>query len=128
MGDDGLGDPKIQDFFTHELSAVVGDDGVGDPETENDVLDKIYYLLIANLSQGPCLNPLSELIDRDKQVGQALRCFLEGPQKVWAPHNKRPCNGDRLELLGQSMDLPHEVLASPARPHDVRHVASGRRQ
>jgi hypothetical protein len=82
MGDDGLGDPKIQEFFTHELSAVVGDDGVGDPETENDVLDEIYYLLIANLSQGPCLNPLSELIDRDKQVGQALRCFLEGPQKV----------------------------------------------
>jgi hypothetical protein len=33
---------------------------------ENDILDEIHYLLGANLRQGPCLNPLSKLVDRDK--------------------------------------------------------------
>jgi hypothetical protein len=49
---------------------------------ENDVLDKIYCLLGANLSQGPCLNLFSEFIDYDEQVGQAPRSFLEWPQEV----------------------------------------------
>jgi hypothetical protein len=41
---------EIQKKFPGELSVVVGDDRVRDPETENDVLDEIYYLLGANRS------------------------------------------------------------------------------
>jgi hypothetical protein len=41
---------EIQEFFPDELSAVVGADGVRDLKTENDVLDKIYCMLGANLS------------------------------------------------------------------------------
>jgi hypothetical protein len=107
------------------LSAIVGDDGVRDTKTENDVLDEVYGMLGANLSQGLRIDPLSKLVDCDKQVGQAPRHFLEGSQKVQVPHGKWPCNGDYLELLGWSMDLPREVLAPPAGPHDLRHVASG---
>jgi hypothetical protein len=114
-------------IFPGELSVIVGDDGVKDLEMENDVLDKIYCMLGANLSQGSHLDPLSELVDRDKQVGQALGCLLKGPQKVQAPHGTRPHNGDCLEFLGRSMDLPCKVLGSPIGPHDLRHVASGRR-
>jgi hypothetical protein len=87
---------EIQELFPGKLSVIVGDDGGRDPEMENDVLDKIYYLLGANLSQEPCLNPLSELVDHHKQLCQAPRRFLLGPQKDQAPHGKQPCNGDGL--------------------------------
>jgi hypothetical protein len=87
---------EIQENFPSELSVVIGDDGVGDPEMENDVRDEIHYLLGANLRQGPHVDPLSELVDRDKQVGQAPRRFFEGSQKVQAPHSKQPCNGHYL--------------------------------
>jgi hypothetical protein len=80
---------------------------------ENNVLDKTYWLLGADFSKGSCLNPLSELVDHDKQVGQALGCFLEGPQKIYTQHGKRPCNEYGLELLGRCVDLSHEVLAPP---------------
>jgi hypothetical protein len=61
---------------------------LGTPKVENDVLDEIHCLLGANLSQGPRLDSLSELVDLDEQVGQALGCFLEGPQEVQPPHGK----------------------------------------
>jgi hypothetical protein len=60
---------EIQDFFSGELSVVVSNDRVRDPKTKNDVLDEIYGLLGANFSHGLHLDPLSKLIDRDKQVG-----------------------------------------------------------
>jgi hypothetical protein len=40
---------KIQEPFPGKLGAVVGDDGVGDPKAENNILDKTYCLLRANL-------------------------------------------------------------------------------
>jgi hypothetical protein len=54
---------EIQEVFPDELSAVVGDDGVRNPKMENDVLDKIYCLVGANLSQRPHLLPLSKLVN-----------------------------------------------------------------
>jgi hypothetical protein len=94
VGDCGLVHPdvviitEIQEFFLDELSVVVGDDGVRDPKMKNDVLDEIYCLHGANLSQGHHLDPLSKLVDRDKQVGRAPGCFVKGPQKVQAPYSK----------------------------------------
>jgi hypothetical protein len=73
------------------------------------VLNEIYYRHGTSIFQGPCLHRLSEFIDRDKHMGQA-------------PHDKWLCNGDGLELLGQSMDLPCEVLASPVGPHDLSNI------
>jgi hypothetical protein len=70
------------------VSVIVGDDRVRDHKIENDVLDEIYCRIGANLSQGPHLDPLSKLIDRDEQVGQAPGRFLEGSQKVQGPHGK----------------------------------------
>jgi hypothetical protein len=48
------------------MSTIFGDDRVRDLKTKTDALDEIYGLLGANLSQGPCFNPLSKLIDRDE--------------------------------------------------------------
>jgi hypothetical protein len=69
---------EIQEFFSCELSAVVGDDRVRDPEMENDVLDEIHGFLEANFGQGLHLDPLSEFVDRDKQVSQVPSRLLEG--------------------------------------------------
>jgi hypothetical protein len=69
--------PEIQELLPGELGAIIGDDGVWDPKTENNVLDKIHHLFGVDLYQGSCLNPLSELVDRNMQVGQVIGCFLE---------------------------------------------------
>jgi hypothetical protein len=94
---------------------------------ENDVLHEIHGLLGANFGQGFRLDPLSKFIDCDEQVGQALRRLIEGSQKVQAPHGEQPGNVDCLELLGQGVNLPSEVLAFPAGPYDLRCVGGGHR-
>jgi hypothetical protein len=60
---------KIQELLVGELGTIVGDDRVGDPKTENNVLDKTHLLFGVDVSQGPCLNPHSEFVNPDKQVG-----------------------------------------------------------
>jgi hypothetical protein len=75
---------EIQELFSGELSLVVSDDGIRNPETENDVLDEGHNLLGTNFSQGLHLNPLSELLDYDEQVGQVHGCLLEGSKKIQA--------------------------------------------
>jgi hypothetical protein len=61
-------------------------------------------------------------------VGQAPGRLLEGSQEVQAPYDKQPYNGDCLELMGRNVGLPHEVLASPIGPHDLRYITSSLRQ
>jgi hypothetical protein len=95
-----LSSQKSRIFFFGELSVVVSDDIVRDPEAENDVLDEIHSLLGANFGQGFHLDPLSKFIDHDERVGQTPRRLLEGSQKVQAPHDEWPGNGDCVELLG----------------------------
>jgi hypothetical protein len=67
---------------------------------EDNVLDKAYHLFGANCGHGFSFDPLSELVDRDKQVGEAPGRFSEGSQEVQAPHSKGPCDGDGLVFLG----------------------------
>jgi hypothetical protein len=88
---------EIQELVPGELGAVVSDDRAGDLKVEDDVLDKAYHLFGANFGHGPSLDPLSELVDHDKQVGEAPGRIFEGPEEVQAPHNKGPCDGDGLE-------------------------------
>jgi hypothetical protein len=78
---------------------------------------KAHCLFKADFSQGSSLNPLSEFVDSDAQVGQALRRFLEGSQQVQTPHDEMPCDEDDLELLGWHVDLSSKVLSSLTRPH-----------
>jgi hypothetical protein len=117
---------EIQESFPGELGLVVSDGRVRDPKVENDALDKAYHFLGADLSQGPSLDLFSELVDHDKQVGEAPRCFLEESQEVQAPHSKRPCDGDGLEPLGRHVDLSCKVLEPLARPHDLDCIIGGR--
>jgi hypothetical protein len=79
---------EIQGFFLGEPSVVVSDDRVMDPKMGNDVLDEFHAFLGANFSQMLCLDPLSEFIDCDEQMGQAPRRLLEVSQELQAPHNE----------------------------------------
>jgi hypothetical protein len=48
----------------------------------NNVGKEEHRLLRFDLGDWSSLNPLWELVDGDKQVGQAPGCFLERPDKV----------------------------------------------
>jgi hypothetical protein len=116
---------EVKELLPIELGPVVSDDRVRDPKIEDSVLDKAYHLFGANFGQGPSLDLLSELADRDKQVGGAPGHFFEGSQEVYAPHGKGLHDGDGLEILGQRVDLLHKVLAPYAKPHNLNCVVDG---
>jgi hypothetical protein len=117
---------EVQELLPGELGPIVSDDRVGNLKEEDDILDKAYHLFGADFGQEPSLNPLSELVDHDKQVGEAPEHFFEGSQEVQAPHDKGPCDGDGLKLLGWCVDLPRNVLAPLARLHNPNCVAGSR--
>jgi hypothetical protein len=48
----------------------------------NNISKEEHHLLRFNSRDRSSLNPLRELVDGDKQVGEALGCFLERPYKV----------------------------------------------
>jgi hypothetical protein len=98
---------------------------LGTPKQKN-VLDKAYRLFGTNCGRGLSFDPLSKLIDYDKQVGEAPGRFFEGSQEVQAPYGKGPCDGDGLEHLGRCVDLSRKVLTSFARPNNLNCVGSDR--
>jgi hypothetical protein len=73
---------EIKELLSGEIGATIDDDRVRKPKAGNNVLQKTNRLLGADFSQGPCLDPLSELVDYDTWVGQASEGFLEGSQKI----------------------------------------------
>jgi hypothetical protein len=94
---------------------------------KNDVLQEIHSLLGAKFSHGLCLDPLSEFIEHDEQVGYVPVCLLEGSQDVQTPYGESQGNGDCLELLGRGVNLPSKILTSPVGPYYLCHIA-GRSQ
>jgi hypothetical protein len=101
---------EVQELLSGEPGAVVGDDSIGDPKAEDNGLHKAYHLFGANFGQRISLDPLGELVDHDKHVGEAPGQFFEGSQDVQAPHGKGPYDGDGLEFLGWRVDLSCKVL------------------
>jgi hypothetical protein len=57
---------EVQELLSGELSAIIDNDRIRYPKMEDDILDKIHRLLRADLSQRPCLDPFSKLIDCDE--------------------------------------------------------------
>jgi hypothetical protein len=90
---------EVKELFADELRAVIGDDGVWDLEALNYVSKEEHRLLGFDSRDWSSLNPLGELVDGDKQVGEAPECFLEWPNKVQTPNREGPSDGDCLEHL-----------------------------
>jgi hypothetical protein len=79
---DGVVMTEIQELLPGELSVVVGDDGVWDPKAENNVLDKIYRVLGADLSRGPFASiRLVNLSTATSRWVKPPSAFLKGPKK-----------------------------------------------
>jgi hypothetical protein len=78
---------ELQDLVSGKIGVVVGDDRFGDPKAEDNVFDNAYWFFGANFGHVLSLDPLSELVDRDKQVGEAPGRFFwrvpKGPGPTW---------------------------------------------
>jgi hypothetical protein len=66
----------------------------------NNISKEEHRLLRFNSCDRPSLNPLRELIDGDKQVGEAPGRFLAQPDNVQTLDRERLSDVDRLERLG----------------------------
>jgi hypothetical protein len=64
-----------------------------------DVEEKFHGLLGSDRRNRPCLNPLHELVNSDKQMRVAPWSFPEGPDQIESPNRKWPRDGDLLECL-----------------------------
>ena len=98
------------------------------PRVDCDLVDSRClegYLFGLDPCDGSDLNPLGELVDCDKQVGEAPGRLLQRPDEVETPDSKGPGDGDRLQGLSGEMDLPSKELASLAGPHDLRGIGHG---
>jgi hypothetical protein len=73
---------EVKELFTVELHAIIGDDGIWDPEAMNNIGKEEHHLLRLDSRNWSSFNPLRELVNGDKQVGEAPRRFLEQPNKV----------------------------------------------
>jgi hypothetical protein len=79
---------KVQELLSGELGAIVSDDRIGDPKAKNNVSNKAYRLFRANYGHKLSLDPLNELVDCDKQVGEAPKSVLKGPKRS-KPHTTK---------------------------------------
>jgi len=77
----------------------------------DDIRDKQQCLFGLDPCDGSDLNPLRELVDCDKQVGEAPGRLLQRPDEVEAPNSKGPSDGDRLPSLSREVNLPSIKLA-----------------
>ena len=70
---------ELQELSPGELYAVIGDYGVRYSKSVDDIREKQHCLFGLDSCDGSDLNPLGELVDCDKQVGEAPRRFLQRP-------------------------------------------------
>jgi len=91
----------------------------------DDICEEQHCLFSLDPCDGSDFDPLGELVDCDKQVGEAPRRFLQRPDQVEAPDSKRPGDGDRLQSLSGEMNLSSVELASLTGSHDLRGVSHG---
>ena len=65
------------------------------------------------------LYPLCKLVYGDKQVRMAPGRPLERSDQIELLERERPCDGNRLELLGRQVGLPSVVLAPFVGVHNL---------
>ena len=116
---------ELQEHSPGELCAIIGDYEVWYSKSVDDIREEQNCLFGLDPCDGSDLNPLGELVDCDKQVGEAPGRVLQRPYEVESPDGKGPGDGDRLQSLSGEMNLPSVKLASLTGPHDLRGVSHG---
>jgi hypothetical protein len=110
---------EVKEFLPRELGVFVGDDRVGYAEAVNDVDEEGYRLLGVDIDDWSSLDPLGELVDRHKEMGEAPGRLSEWSHHVEVPHRERPRDGDCLERLRRKVSLSGVELAPLASPYNV---------
>ena len=67
---------ELQEFPPSELFAVISDYGVGHSKSMDNIREEQHCLFGLDPGDGTDLNSLGELVDHDKQVGEAPRRLL----------------------------------------------------
>jgi hypothetical protein len=76
-------------------------------------------LLGADVDDGSGLDPLQELVDRYKKVGEAPERLSEWANHVEIPDGEGPRDGDCMQRLRREISLSGVELAPLTAPHDV---------
>ena len=76
----------------------------------NDVIKQLSRLLHCSLDQGFVFDPLGEFVDVDVDPAETSRHGLEGPDHIQSLACKGPRRMNRLQGLGQDMDLLSKKL------------------
>ena len=92
-------EPK--ELLSGELHAIVRNDGVWDSKVMEDVEEEQHGLLRLDRRDRSSLYPLCKLVYGDMQVRIAPRHPLERSDQIKPLDHEWPCDGDRLEHLGQ---------------------------
>jgi hypothetical protein len=95
-----------------ELNVVVGNDRIMYPKTDNDILDKIYSLLRADLARG---FPSTHLVNLSTMTSRWVKppgAFLKAPKKIQTPYYKQQSVG----IIWSSRDGTWTCLAKNWHP------------
>jgi hypothetical protein len=76
---------KLQELSVGKLGAIIGGDGVRHSKLVDDVREKGHDLLCPEICDWACLDPLSESVHGNQQVGVAPGHFSQGLNDV-QPH------------------------------------------
>jgi hypothetical protein len=95
--------------------------------SEDVVMDKVADFGGGDGCQWLHLNPRSEVVDHDHEVGVALGLFKERLKKVQPPGRKRSSEWNSLQCMHWLVHLLCVELACPAPPYYVSGVLNLRR-
>ena len=107
---------KFCHFPLDKVVAVIGDDAVRVAVPVDELAEELGSGLPVALLDGFGLDPLGELVDCDKQMGEARWSSLELAHHVESPDRKGPGDGDRLQRRAGEVSLvciflaPHALL------------------
>jgi hypothetical protein len=73
---------ELQELLACEVGSVVCDHGVWYTKQIDNIMEELDGLLGVSFGDGFRLDPLGELVHRDKQVSETTRGLLEGPLKT----------------------------------------------
>jgi hypothetical protein len=106
---------ELQEPLASEIGPIVYDDGFGHTEPVDNVKEELDGLLGVGFGDGFRLDPLGELVHRDKPMSETTRGLLERLDHVETRDRERLGEGDGLKRLHYQVGLPSIELTPLAR-------------
>jgi hypothetical protein len=113
---------ELHELHACEVCPIICDDGVWHTKSVDDVQEKLDGLLGIGFGDRFRLNPIGELVHRDKEVSETARGHPKRPDHVETPDHERPCEGDGLKRLRWQGGLASVELTPLARADDLLRI------